>query len=107
MNNITEHLTITVEAVPEDTPVRGNALASGDDALDKKEEDRILADLEWNEWAWCVAKVTAEFHGLTATEYIGGCSYESSLDFIYNSGYYDDMVETCLEDIKRQADAPC
>lgn len=91
-----EDCDITVEALPEDIPVRGNALASGDDEIDKREEDRIIEDLEWNEWAWCTAKVTVKYEEFEAYEYLGCCSYESEGDFIENSGYYEDMTRSAL-----------
>ncbi|EKQ70334.1 hypothetical protein OsccyDRAFT_0615 [Leptolyngbyaceae cyanobacterium JSC-12] len=36
---------ISVKAIEEDTPVRGNAMASGDKIYDKKVEDKILKEL--------------------------------------------------------------
>jgi hypothetical protein len=36
-------VTITLTCEPEDVPVRGNAMASGDDAYDRKVENRILS----------------------------------------------------------------
>lgn len=41
-----KRVTYTIEVHPEDIPVRGNAISSGDDALDREVEDSILSDLE-------------------------------------------------------------
>jgi hypothetical protein len=95
----------TVEIIREneDQPVRGNVMSSGDADADKAEEDRVLADLEANEWAWCVVKVTATwagFHG--ESSWLGGCSYRSREDYIRSSDYYNDQVREALEDLKAQ-----
>jgi hypothetical protein len=70
------------EIQPDDTPVRGNAQASGDDALDKAAEDLILAQLDAGEiHAWCGAIVTAkvEIDGqiFKGSASLWGCSYDS------------------------------
>ena len=93
---------IAVETLPEDMPVRGNAVASGNDEEDREIEDGIINDLETgDEWAWCTVAVTVRFRDyLEHTEYLGGCSYASRQDFVDNSGYYEDMVETCKEAIR-------
>ena len=55
-----------------------------------------------NMYAWCTMKVKCKFMGLTATDYLGCCNYKSQQDFIDNSGYYQDMVNTCLRDLNIQ-----
>ena len=55
-----------------------------------------------NEWAWCTAKVTVTIGGLTATDYLGGCSYESESDF-KAGGYYSDMLLECLIELHEGA----
>jgi hypothetical protein len=99
-------LTINVIASEEDIPVRGNAIASGDEAFDREVENKLIKRLEDGDiWAWCSVEVECSYKGLTASEYLGGCSYKSEKDFIKNSGYYTDMVQTCLEDIQSQLEA--
>lgn len=90
--------TITITAEPEEIPVRGNALASGDDAEDRAEEDRIIAEAEWNAWAWCTVKVTASYAGLEGTAYLGACSYRDEKDF-RAGGYLEGMTDEALEDL--------
>jgi len=60
MKKITaEDCEIKVEALEEDIPVRGNALASGDAEADRACEDEILARLEAGDiWAWCTVRVS-------------------------------------------------
>ena len=88
----------TVECLPEDAPVRGNAMASGDDAFDREVEDEIIADLESNPWAWCCVKVTARAGGLEGTDYLGCCSYESEEDF-RRGGSYEDMKDCATREL--------
>jgi len=95
-------LSISVDVLPEEIPIRGNLIASGNDEIDRKEEDRVTALLEHIAWAWCIVRVSAEFHGLKAEDYLGGCSYDSEDEF-RACGYYDDMVETCRKEIEAQA----
>ena len=99
-----EMCTFTIECTPEDAPVRGNAMASGDDALDKEVEDQIIADLEWNEWAWCVVKVTCRYGRASGAQYLGGCSYKDESDFSSPDGYLPQMkaeaYEECCFDVE-------
>jgi hypothetical protein len=100
----TNDLEITVTARQDHIPVRGNAMASGDDALDKQVEDEIIARLNSGDvWAWASVCVKVTYLGLEAEEYLGGCCYEGENDFIKNSGYYDDMVAAAIDDLNRQA----
>jgi len=82
---------------PEDVPVKGNALASGDEAMDAEEENRIYSELgRGNEWAWCIAKVTATYQGIEESAYLGCCSYASEKDF-RDSGEFDNMSDEALD----------
>lgn len=57
-------------------------------------------------WGWCTVVVTAEYtHNkkvYMGTATIGLCSYLNELDFVYNSGYYTDLVKEALDDLKKQ-----
>lgn len=73
-------VTFTVELEEEDTPVRGNAMASGDDAADKALEDEIIERLDRGDIsAWCCLKVTASWNGLTGVDYLGACSFSQGI----------------------------
>lgn len=94
---------INVECLEETTEVRGNAMASGDDAVDKKQEDWVLAQLSaGNPWAWCTIKVEVWFGPLKAFDYLG-CSYESK-DAFLRDAYYEDMVDSCVDQLNEQAE---
>jgi hypothetical protein len=94
-----EDVSFTIEVLEEHTPVKGNALASGDDKEDRKAEQQIYRQLNrGNIWAWCTVKVTASWKGFTGTDYLGCCSYKSEKDFI-RGGYYEDMQRTALNEL--------
>lgn len=99
-------LEVTITPHYESIPVRGNAMASGDSAYDKEAEDKILEALgSGNIWAWCTVEVVVTL-GLmgddfvSASDFLGCCSYKNEQDFIENSGYYEDMVATCKDELK-------
>lgn len=87
---IDSEIAYEIECLPEDIPIKGNAMASGDDDADAAIERGIAADLEHNEWAWCTVRVWAEWNGLTVSECLGCCSYRNRKDFEAD-GYYKDM----------------
>ncbi len=85
-----------IEVLPEETPVRGNVMASGDGDFDRKVEDNVFASrANGNVWAWCMVKVTARIKGIEGTDYLGCCSYSSERDF-HECGHYASMKETAL-----------
>ncbi len=92
---------VSFEALPEDIRVRGNAMASGDDELDKDAEDEILSRLESGDiFAWFTAKVTVrDDKGNEATDYLGCCNYRDADDFRMG-GYYLDMIHECINQLE-------
>ena len=86
-------------------PVRGNALASGDDEEDRKYEDEILTRLDSGDvWAWAAVTVEARYHGLVGVDHLGCCSYRDEADFRKPGDYFDDMKREALADLQRQID---
>jgi hypothetical protein len=60
-------------------------------------EDQDIEDIrrkiDNGTYLWFVARVEAYRHGvLLASDYLGGCLYESFEDFLQEGGYYEDMV---------------
>lgn len=103
-----DHLTgkidveFAVECLPEDIPVEGNAMASGDDSVDQAVEQQIVDQLEsGNEWAWCTVRVTARIADIPVTgeDYLGCCSYASEEEFCQPGGYFNDMKDVALSDL--------
>ena len=84
----------------DDTPVRGNAIASGDDEEDRKYEDLILARLATGDvWAWAQVEVQVTLpDGRTGSARLGGCSYKDEADFKEPGGYYRDLIDGAIED---------
>lgn len=96
---LSSHAEVELSARQDDTPVRGNALASGDDAEDKACEDAILARLDsGDEWAWALVEVRASWEGWKASDYLGACCYESEKNFRADA-YFADMRETALREL--------
>lgn len=91
---------IRVTAYPEDIPVKGNALCSGDEDFDQQVEAEILERLEQDDvWAWATVCVSAEWEGLKETEYLGCCCYANEEEFRQEGGYFDDMVQEALTNL--------
>lgn len=96
------HIELTVFP-EEDLPVVGNACYSGDEEYDQMVENEILARLEKDDvWAWAMVRVTVEWEGQIATQYIGGCCFENEEDFRNNSGYFDCMVDEALDKLNKR-----
>lgn len=95
---------VTISAEPDDLPVRGNAMASGDADADREVEDEILARLDRGDaWAWASVRVRATWTAPSGRTYhgdahLGGCSYADEADF-RTGGYYEQMVEEALDDL--------
>jgi hypothetical protein len=94
--------TVTLRCEPEDVEIEGNA-----SAISPEEDAKTYAWIRdqlarGNEWAWCYVVATVEYDGLTATDSLSCCSYDSEADFRRPGGYYDDMVRNCLDDLWRQ-----
>jgi hypothetical protein len=93
-------LKIEIIRLKETVPVRGNAAATDDPEWDKKVEDEILQDLENNPWAWCCIQVKASIGEFEASSSLGCCNYCDAEDFKNNSGYYQDMEEEAISNLK-------
>ena len=106
MRKLTEtDVVFKLRAEFDDLPVRGNAMASGDDAFDREVEDGVLARLDAGDvWAWASVEVTAEWEGVTGRDYLGACSYASEDDFCASGGYFEDMKAGALADLNAQVE---
>jgi hypothetical protein len=82
-------------------PVKGNVLASGNDAEDEKVIKRIA---QGDVWAWCMVTITASLDELDfeGNSYLGCCSYKNQKDFLAPGGYYEDMKGEAIEELKGQ-----
>jgi hypothetical protein len=93
-----ESICYSVIAEYETMPVRGNALASGDDAFDLLVEDEIIERLERHDvWAWACVKVVASWDGFTGESgWLGACTYENEESF-RGDAYFTDLKAEALE----------
>ena len=80
-DKIKQQATIEIVIHPEELPIRGNLVFSGDGVLDTQLEDAVIEESEHNPWAWCVVEVKASWLGLQASTFLGCCSYRSESDF--------------------------
>lgn len=83
--------------------VRGNALASGDDAEDMACENEIFRRLgEGDVWAWALVTVTCRYGNWSVVghDHLSACSFRDEADF-KESGYYEDMKRSSYEDFVR------
>ena len=99
-----EEIDWEIDCLPEDTPVRGNLVVSGDDDQDEADEDKVIEDLEHNPWAWCCVRVTGRWMGLEASDFLGCCSYESEADFRRSGGYYQGMQDIIRGELQQMAE---
>jgi len=57
-------------------------------------------------WGWCTVEVRVTMitndKKVTGSAYLGECSYESEEDFVFSSGYFDDLVGEALDKTKQQ-----
>jgi hypothetical protein len=98
---------ISIHVHPEDMSVRGNYIVTEDPTYDKQIEDKVIAEMEWNEWAWCVVEVKAQWEGLTASTILGEIAEKNEQSFREN-GYFDDMkhevITKLVEQVKKIAE---
>jgi len=100
---MTDQIIITVTPLPEHCPVRGH-FATGDDVLDRKAEDAILARLDRDDlWGWCEVRVRATWTAPTSGRawhgdaYLGCCSYDGEADWREPGGYHEQMAIEATE----------
>lgn len=103
-----DDVTVTLFCEQEEISPRGNALDSGDPAVDKEVEDEILARLERHDvWAWCTVKIIVSFclvddiPTLQNTQYLGCCSYKDEDEF-QAGGYYEDMINEGIDELNKK-----
>lgn len=89
----------------DETPVRGNVIASGDDAADKAIEDEILERLSRDDvWAWATVEMRAECGGFVGRDFLGCCSYRDEAEFKADA-YFQDMQKCAFDDLLRALQA--
>lgn len=82
--------TIRLSVTPEDQPIDWDF---------ETEEDRLetLEKIDNGSLVYFIARVEAVKCGIVlASDYLGGCCYESVQDFVDEKGYYQDMVDAVI-----------
>lgn len=83
-------------ALPEESHPRYSFDDSVDDIAD------ICRKIDNGTYVWFVAKVTASKAGVElASDYLGGCLYDSYQQFVTDNGYYADMKARVIEEAKQ------
>lgn len=75
-----------------------------EDCFDETEEGlkEIYEKLERYDLIWFCAQVTASKNGIKlASDYLGGCLYESLEQFIQDGGYIEYMKQTAINEAKQ------
>jgi hypothetical protein len=94
-------VTYEISVDTDDTPIHGNAQASGDDEDDTCAENDILSRLRHGDiWAWASVTVLATCGEFSGSNSLGCCSYKDQDEFEKDQ-YYKDMKAEALEDLRR------
>jgi hypothetical protein len=103
----TAPLKYSLEVSQDETPVRGNAMASGDADDDREVEDAILNRLDGGDvWAWAFVTVAARLPaGPKQPDWVGkaslgGCSYKDEEEF-RRDDYCSQLEHEAFEDLLR------
>lgn len=91
---------ISIHVHPEDSSIKGY-IDSGDPVADRQWELEVIAESQWNEWAWCVVEVKARWEGLSASAYLGGVVEKNEESFRAN-GYFDDLKHEAISELVEQ-----
>jgi hypothetical protein len=96
----TIEVVFSVDILPEDTPLSGNVMASGDAKIDQEAEQEIFQRMANGEqWAWCTVRVRASAEGFVGIDCLGCCSYKDVKDFVVEGGYYPDMKKQAFSNL--------
>ena len=83
--------TVNTYALPEDQDPR--------DSFDKRILDDVLDGIESGRYEWFCAQVTAEWEGIElASDYLGGCCYDSFESFANGQDYHADMIDNVVRE---------
>ncbi len=97
---LAKHATFTVEILPEDLQIDGNASAIDEDT-DRETVADIRAQLDaGNECAWCCVVVRATWRGFTGIDSLGGCSYPNRKAL--EADLLPDMKHSALDDLAQR-----
>jgi hypothetical protein len=71
-----------------------------------EDASQICEDIDNGKYEWFVARVQAFKKGIElGTDYLGGCLYESPMQFVKDNDYYSDMVQSAIKEAKANIQA--
>lgn len=74
------------------------------DCFDFEEEEmrELCEKIDNGVYSWFIARVQAYKNGvLLGDDYLGGCLYDSPMQFVKDSDYYSDMVENVIQEARK------
>lgn len=78
------------------------------DCYDNSLIDEVMAGIESGRLEWFAVKVSAEWEGLElASDYLGGCCYESFEQFANGQDYHADMIREVISQSYARLQALC
>ncbi len=70
--------------------------------MSEEEKEKLFSDIDSGHLLWFCAKVAASKEGIElASDYLGGCCYESVQDFVSGDRYYRDMKRTVIDEARK------
>lgn len=105
MQHYTKHHTETVEGF-EIVFSTAYETAHPRDQFMPEDAPQICEDIDSGKYEWFVARVQAFKNGIElGTDYLGGCLYESPMQFVKDNDYYSDMVQSAIKEAKANIQA--
>ena len=87
-------LDIRFYATPSDIDPRGQ--------FDFDGADEVIQGIQDGRYEWFDAKIAAFKNGIElASDYLGGCCYETFATFVTDGGYYDEMRQTVINEARQ------
>lgn len=92
---------ITVDIEAEDQSPRDHFTTEDENPEDQARNESMVEDIErrladGDLWAFGCVTVTVSWEGMSASDVLGGCSYDDEADFRKDEGYFGDMVDEAL-----------
>lgn len=93
-------LTIVMEALPDDeTPEQSEKRTGSMKGYAKAVRD--MMKVAEGRWGWCCVRIKATLGAREGTAFLSNCSYKNADDFLNNSGYFTQMVEEAIGELRR------
>lgn len=91
---------VTISVITE--PCTESAYGQLGGCATKNQIANLLGRARYNEWKWCDVEVRVEWNGLAGSDFLGCCSYKNKEQFCQPGGYYDDMLDAAMDELREQ-----